>query len=185
MPGYTARRNVYDKDGDFRTEDLGDKAWPLVELQGERLGQEAVRASEAVPATKDAATLRTLSGSVLLNRQERPQSLGDLRPSQTYHFKVAGKVQAPWFLMQIGNTAIVGVQAELSAATGKYIRTHSPFPRTMVVTMVNGAAKYMPDNAGYQAITYQAMNAQFGPGSAETFASAIIQGLNRLREAKH
>ncbi|SFO33525.1 neutral/alkaline non-lysosomal ceramidase N-terminal domain-containing protein [Sphingomonas sp. OK281] len=180
-PGYTARRNVYDKDGHFRGEDLGDKAWTLVDLQGERLGQEAIRLTEGAAASSSSPVLRTLSGTVPLDRQERPRNLGDIRPSRSYLFKPAGTVEAPWFLMQIGDTAIVGVQAELSAITGKYIRDHSPFCHTMVVTMVNGAAKYMPDAASYKAITYQAMNAQFGPGAAETFASAIHEGLNRLK----
>ena len=48
--------------------------------------------------------------------------------------------------------------AELSAITGAAIRARSPFPHTLVVTMVNGAAKYMPDAAAYRDITCEAMN---------------------------
>lgn len=81
-----------------------------------------------------------------LAAQDLPKQLSQLHPSTTYRYPVSGQdADAPYTVMVLGDLAIVGVQVELSANTGAWIRTHSPFAHTMVVTMVNGAAKYLPD----------------------------------------
>jgi neutral ceramidase len=43
--------------------------------------------------------------------------------------------------------------------------------------MVNGAAKYMPDAAAYDKITYEAMNSSYARGSAEALSDAILRAL--------
>ena len=53
----------------------------------------------------------------------------------------------------LGNVALVGVRPELSCQTGLNIKEQSPFPETMVLTMVNGGTKYMPDRGTYDRIT--------------------------------
>ena len=79
---------------------------------------------------------------------------------------------------------MVGVQAELSAATGEAIRRRSSFAHTMVVTMMNGAAKYMPEAAAYTKSTYEAMNSGYGPGSAELLADGIVTALKALHATR-
>lgn len=181
-PAYQAQRNVLDKDGHVKVVDLRDQAYPLVDLLGERLGVEAVRVSQALPAGRAAVTLKAVSGSVDLDAQERPQSLAQIRPSKTYDYKINGKRPAPYFVMQIGDTALVGVQVELSAVTGQAIRQRSPFRNTIVVTMVNGAAKYLPDAASYRRVTYPSMNSSYGPGGAEILQGKILETLNALHK---
>lgn len=61
----------------------------------------------------------------------------------------------PVILMQWGNTVLIGVQPELSASTGAYIRSASPFPNTFIMTMVDGADKYLPDSSNYDHFTYE------------------------------
>ena len=186
MPAYTARRYVYDAAGDYRMVDIGDRGYPLVDLQGERLGDAAIAALPAAfPASgsRDDA-IRVLHGAVTLGAQERPKDLQQIKPSRAYRFVTAGEVRVPFVIVTIGDTAIVGVQAELSAATGAAIRASSPFRHTMVVTMVNGAAKYMPDEAGYRDITYEALDSSFARGSAERFAADIERHLAVLHAAK-
>ena len=178
MPAYVARRNLYDRTGRFRVDDLGDAAYPLVDLQGERLA-DAARGATVDPIRGQALQVR--HGTVTLTGQERPKDLQQIKATRSYHYVTGGPVQAPFVLVQVGDVAIVGVQAELSAATGAYIRDHSPFPHTMVVTMVNGAAKYMPDADAYRKITYEAMNSSVVAGSAETMAAAVLRGLAAMR----
>jgi hypothetical protein len=184
LPGYTARTYRYDVDGHFKVGDIGDAGFTLVGAQGGRLGEAAVRASQASKAIPKPAPLRIVSGSVSLDAQQRPDNLQQIQPRHSYTFAVKGKTNAPFWILQIGDVAIVGVQAELSAVTGQRIRQESPFTHTMVVTMVNGAAKYMPDASGYKDITYEAMNAPYGPGSAEVFAAHIITELKSLHRQK-
>ena len=183
MPSYTARRNVYDQSGAYRTIDIGDRGHLLAELQGERLADSALQAAPTTISGGD-DRLGIVHGAMTLDAQERPKDLRQIKPTHSYRFAPGGKVEAPFVLVRIGDTAIVGVQAELSAVTGAYIRGHSPFAHTMVVTMVNGAAKYMPDADAYRRITYEAMNSSFGPGSAETFAAGILRALTVMRTAR-
>jgi hypothetical protein len=82
--------------------------------------------------------------------------------------------------MRIGDIALVGVQAELSASTGAQIKARSPFPHTIVLTMVDGAAKYMPDAASYDRFTYEARNSRYAQGSAEAMVSRIVDMLKQM-----
>jgi neutral ceramidase len=181
-PAYAAIRNVMDKDGKQRAVDLGAAAYPLIDLLGERLGAEAVRVAQATNTGQGAIALKVVSGKVSLDAQQRPRSLGDLHPSKAYVYNLNGKADAPYFVMQIGDVAVVGVQVELSSSTGLEIKRRSPFKNTIVVTMVNGAAKYLPDAESYKRFTYEAMNSSYGPGGAEVLRDSILQTLDALRK---
>ena len=50
-----------------------------------------------------------------------------------------------------------------------------------VVTMVNGAAKYLADAGSYDRITYAAMNSPYAAGAAEQVAARIVETLRGLR----
>ena len=182
MPAYTARHNIFDASGNFQTVDLGDKAFLLSELQGQHLADAVLQTATA--RTSDNGILRVVHGSIQLDGQDRPKDLQQIKPTRDYRFTPAGKVDTPFVIAQIGDTTIIGVQAELSAVTGTFLRTRSPFKNTLVVTMVNGAAKYMPEREAYQRITYEAMNSSFAPGSAERLAAEILQRLRMLRSDK-
>jgi neutral ceramidase len=49
------------------------------------------------------------------------------------------------------------------------------------MTMVNGAAKYLPDERSYQRITYEAMASHYARGAAELVAAGILSFLGDLR----
>lgn len=182
VPAYTALHNVYDAAGKVVSVNLGAGGYPLVALQGERLGAAAVRAAGAAQ-TVAGGKLAVVSGTVTLTTQERPRQLTQIKPTHSYTYNVTGKADAPYTILTVGGVALVGVQVELNAATGAWIRAHSPFAHTIVATMVNGAAKYLPDAQGYKDMTYQAMNSSYGPGSGEVFARAIVARLATLAPA--
>jgi neutral ceramidase len=143
-----------------------------------------VRHATAITPALAAPTLVVLNGSVTLDAQDRPRSLGQIKPTRTYTYPLKGKAEAPYSLIRIGDVALVGVQVELNAVTGQDIRRRSPFAHTIVVTMVNGAAKYLPDAGNYKAITYQAMNSSYAPGGAEILANRIVADLRKLKSSK-
>lgn len=180
-PGLTARRNVYDKDGKFKTVDIGAAGYSLAVVQGERLGAETLRSAVAIATDPIVGGLAVANGSITLGAQDRPRSLGLIQPSRNYVYPVKGTAEAPYSLVQIGDIALVGVQVELNAATGQSIKRRSPFAHTLVVTMVNGAAKYLPDAGSYRDITYQAMNSSYAPGGAEKLVNQIVADLRKLK----
>ena len=179
-PSFKADQYVLDKDGKAKLVDIGEQGYPLIDLLGERLGVETVRVSDGIKTDSRPTKLRVVSGTVQLDAQVRPRELQSLHPSKTYDYKATGKVGAPYSVMQIGDVAIVGVQVELSSVTGTYIKQHSPFKKTIVVTMVNGSAKYLPEAESYRKITYESMNSSYGPGSAEILSKKILQTLASL-----
>lgn len=85
--------------------------------------------------------------------------------------------------MRIGDIAIVGLQAELAASAGAQLKANSPFPHTMVVTMVDGGAKYMPDAQSYERFTYEARNSRYARGAAELTASGIDSLLKEMKQS--
>lgn len=102
----------------------------------------------------------------------------EVKARKTPNFQENGVTQANVEVLRIGSLALVGVKPELSASVGASIRAESPFPATMVVTMVNGGAKYMADQEGFDHISYAAQNSFFGPGAAELLgqqAAAILK----------
>jgi neutral ceramidase len=183
-PILKARRAVPDKNGRLTTVDIGERGYLLVDLLGERLAQDIVRASERMAPPTDTTLVDVANGAVDLVAQERPKAFQDLKPSKTYAFTPTGPTTAPFTVLRLGAVAIVGVQVELSSETGRQIKAQSPFADTLVATMVNGAAKYMPDAAAYDKITYEAMNSSFARGSAETLVTEMTARLRRSAAAR-
>ncbi|MGR4866577.1 hypothetical protein [Caulobacter sp. LARHSG274] len=176
-PTFKARRAVADKDGRQSVADIGSQGYLLIDLLGERLAQDVIRTSEHVRMSDGKAPLALTHGVVTFKAQARPKSLQDLRPTKTYAFVPEGEAPAPYLVLRLGDIAVVGVQVELSSLTGQRIKQGSPVPNTIVATMVDGAAKYMPDVAAYDRITYEAMNSSYARGSAEVLQDAVLEAL--------
>ncbi|WP_406445179.1 hypothetical protein OHB00_48710 [Streptomyces sp. NBC_00631] len=158
-------------------------ACEALDLLAERLADTAVRVSDGIGTAPLAVPLRVVHDRVRVPAQKPPAGLDALRPSTRYAFEPDGTAEAPLVVVRIGDTVLAGVQAELNARTGLAVRRASPFPRTCVVTMVNGAAKYMADQGSYDRITYEAMNSRYGRGAAETVAGRIVGILRSLAAA--
>lgn len=102
-------------------------------------------------------------------------------PVKNYQYVTGSPTTMPVVLMQWGDVVIVGVQPELSAVLGARIRANSPFRLTFVVTMVDGAAKYLPDITGYQRFTYEARSSPFAPGTGESVLQEITTQLKQMQ----
>ncbi|MEU9448657.1 hypothetical protein [Streptomyces sp. NPDC048277] len=152
----------------------------LVDLLGERLADVVLRASEGIGTEPLAVPLRVIHDRVKVPGQTPPAGLHALRPSTGYAFEAAGTAEAPLVVVRIGDTVLAGVQAELNARTGLAVKAASTFPQTCVVTMVNGAAKYMADAGSYDRITYEAMNSRYAKGAAEIMAERIVDVVRSL-----
>ena len=180
-PYLTANRHTLDRDGNWSRADVHDAGHVLVDLLGERLGSAVVQVSAQVRCDAFAGPLRMVSASVEVQAQRAPVSFRDLRPVRSYDFQPAGTETVPISVMQLGDAVLVGLQAELSSKTGLDIKARSPFERTVIMTMVNGGAKYMADAESYDKITYAAMNSRYAKGAAELVSSRILQLLAGLR----
>jgi neutral ceramidase len=178
-PYLMANRFVLDKDGNSSRVDIHDAGFAVADLLGERLGSEAVRVSDGIKTSATPSTLRIVRQSVEVISQARTPPNG---PAPAATTEPGEAVKIPFVLLQIGDIAVVGVAPELNANIGVKIKTESPFPHTIVMTMVDGSAKYLPDTINYDRKTPEALGSRFARGSAENAATQIIESLKQMRK---
>jgi hypothetical protein len=181
-PFLVSHRYTLDMNGKAARIDAGDAGYPLVELLGERLGTEVVRVNEGIRTGDANRQLRLVQENVTVTELASNPNPNSRRPSRTYDFVKKGDIAVPYWIMQVGDIALVGLQAELSSNTGRDIKAHSPFKNTIVMTMVNGAAKYLPEAAGFDNNSYEAQGSRYGKGAAEMVAARVINSLTALRK---
>ena len=165
--------------GDQAPRPLQGNTFRRLDLLGRELGADLRKAAAAAQPIS-ASPLRMQRSSVTLDAQVAPRDIRDIAPSRDYAFRLDGTVNAPWVTLRLGDVALVGVQPELSAATGIALQTASDFAYTLVMTLTDGGAKYMADALAYDRITYEAMNSKYARGSAERFVTAIAAQLRTL-----
>jgi neutral ceramidase len=179
-PLFMANRFVVDKDGNTSRIDIHEAGYSLVDLLGERLGSEAVRVSEGIKTAAVPVRLRLVRQRVEVSSQVRAQPRG---ADPLANSQAGQKVEVPIIVLQIGDIALVGVVPELNASMGVKIKSESPFPHTVVVTMVDGSAKYLPDTTNYERNTPEALGSQYARGSAEAVVAEIEAQLKQLHDA--
>ncbi len=88
-------------------------------------------------------------------------------------------------LLLIGDVAVLGVKPELTSVLGSGIRAASPWPVTLVCTMLNGGARYLVDDEAHDRGTRTALASAFGRGAGEVVvraARALLQPAETLQE---
>jgi hypothetical protein len=183
-PYLTANRYTLDRDGGWGRSDAGEAGYLLVELLGERLGSEAVRVSERIHDFDAAPPVSVTAAAVTVPGQYIPPRVADIRPAVSYQFRPAGSAEVPLWVASIGDIRLAGLQAELNAATGLAVKNASPLPKTLVLTMVNGGAKYLPADDDYDRISFQAMNSRYARGAAGLVVAKLGELLNDLKELR-
>ena len=182
-PFLQANRHVVTANGSATRVDIHSAGFALLDLLGDRLGQDALAAGDAVqPETRPTLAIQRTTVQVV-SQPGQPGGKPPSGPVASYDFVPGDKVDVPVVLIRIGDIAVVGLREELSASTGAWIRAHSPYAHTIVMTMVDGAAKYMPDAGSYDRITYEARSSRYARGSAETVAETIVAALGQMHGA--
>ncbi len=142
-------------------------------MLGKRLGIEVLRIAEKTKC-------QTLTGPISMEQYtvkcpgQKILDFQSLRSMHQYTFTPAEERDEPVTIIKLGEVALIGVRPELCSQTAASLKKQSPFPKTTVLTMVNGGAKYMPDSSAYDRITYEAMNSPFARGSAELLCEKVV-----------
>lgn len=146
-------------------------------LGGELAGQVMRVLAEARPAAMAGTVLfQTVTARLPGQKIMEPRPASPLRE---YAFPPAEPRDCGAELVLLGDVALVGVKPELSGVTAHELRSHSPYGLTLVVTMVNGGDKYMPERSAYDRITYEAMNSGYGRGAAEQLTEQVLQAFRQ------
>lgn len=158
-----------------------EKGYEFVEELGKKLGKQVISVMSAI-TYRDSLVMKHQKDFCQCNGQKAPKNMKELRPVREYNFEEDGVYKTPIELIRIDDLAIIALQPEICSQTAYQIRRESLFPFTMVVTMVNGGAKYMADAKSYERITYEAMNSKFAKGSAEKVRDKAIEMLERRED---
>jgi hypothetical protein len=103
------------------------------------------------------------------------------KPSKKISNIPDGKDLFTYEVFRLGDVVFVAERPEVNAITGKQIKEASPFRHTVIMTMVNGEAKYLPDRESVERGTFEAQSAKFMPHAAERFVEETIKAMNKLK----
>lgn len=182
-PREQAKRSVRTQAGTLETVDLGEAGFALCQRLGAELGRCVVQISKQIQTANSDAAIRFADVTCLCQGQK----IMEPRPShamKAYTFEPQAPRMSGAELVLLGDIALIGVKPELSSYTAHELKKQSGYPLTMVGTMVNGGAKYMPEASAYDRITYEAMNSAYGKGAAEELTKCILQRLEELASDK-
>ena len=179
-PLFIAKRHVLNRRGEYGRVDVHEAGWILVELLGERLGQAALAVAESITKFKSDVVFKNVHKVVACPGQEIFPNVHEMEPRKEYEFKKTKPFEVPVHIMILGDIALIGVRPELVCTTALEIKEASPYKNTVIMTMVNGSAKYLPDAKSYEKITYAAMNSMGAKGAAELLRDEIIELLDEI-----
>ncbi|MDQ0361997.1 hypothetical protein [Breznakia pachnodae] len=161
---------------------LGSDGFLQMNRLAQQFGNEVVQSVNKIVKLENAVDFVIDFVECDLKGQRMPEKLSDIKPSKYYLYMEGGNHKLRSDVIILGDIALIGVKPELTSIIGDEIRKHSPFTNTLVVTMVNGGAKYMAEKSAYERNTYAAMNSMFAKGSAEMLCNCIIDKLKRIKK---
>lgn len=189
-PAYKAVRTVRGRDGSYRTVDIKEAGWTLLELQGERLGEQVLVAAERVQCAAPESPIRLENRTFWFQGQRfkglKPKP--DAGPVKQWTFERIEDKTRSVEVMALDSTALVVVDG-IGVETAMKIKEQSPFENTVIVSSVSGGAKrqptdgekYMAEEAHYDRVTFQARNSEFAKGSAEKMRENVLTFLREIR----
>lgn len=188
-PAYRAKRLVRQRNGDYKEIDIHEKGWLLLELLGERLGEQVLVASEQIECHDPKKPLKVTWQTDWYQGQWVPH--GPPRPSdgpvKEWPFRLTEEVTQTTEALTIDN-AVFLCAAGAGIRTVLKIKEASPFENTFIVGGISGMApklstsgeKGMPEYDLYEKVSFQGRNTGFAPGSAEKYAENMHIFLKKL-----
>ncbi|HEV1287796.1 MAG TPA: neutral/alkaline non-lysosomal ceramidase N-terminal domain-containing protein [Bryobacteraceae bacterium] len=147
----------------------------LVDAFGKVLGEEVVRVAGGIKTSTQA---RLAGAQKVITCPGRQVEAGP-RPRADYKFTDADPVNIRLGLVMIDKIPLAGVSGEVFTLIHQHLQKESPFPSTIMVTHANGSSGYIPNDAGFDQISYEVTTSHLKPGCAE---NAIVNGfLDMLR----
>ncbi|MCD8028799.1 MAG: hypothetical protein LUF02_09140 [Erysipelotrichaceae bacterium] len=183
-PIFKTKHNIIDRFGYIHEKDIQDKGFTFVEALGEKLANQIIIANEKITTRIHDEKLDISSFNITLEGQKIPANMRDIKPTQNYVYEPDIDRSLKVEVVILNHLAIIGVTPELSSVTAETLKKKSPFPMTMVFTLVNGGSKYMSDATSYDRYTYEAMNSMYARGSAEKFINDTVKYLEERMDDK-
>ncbi|WP_138496509.1 hypothetical protein [Paenibacillus pinistramenti] len=164
-------------------EDIHDDGFVLVEQFGRYLGQKVIEQVKLISEYEEVSNVSIRKKIVRCPEQEMSRSTKEIRPELHYSFHLTGSyADIPIEAIRIGEVLLIGTQPELNSGYGADLKALFPDTHIFIITMVNGGAKYLPEEMDYERITYTAMNTRLGRGSSEVFKEGFISLVQEINQ---
>ncbi len=83
--------------------------------------------------------------------------------------------------LRAGDIGFISAPYEMFCSNGKYIKEHSPFKMTFVVSCSNESYDYMADDTAFNYDVYEVNTRRYGRGTAEKLAENFVEMLTELK----
>lgn len=188
-PAYRAVRTVRGRNGSYRSVDIKEKGWILLELEGERLGEQVLLAAERTSCKAPSHPIHLENRTFWFKGQKmRGLPRPDAGPVLQWQYVPDQDRSRAVEVMVLADTAIVAVGG-IGIETAAKIKARSPFKNTILLSSLSGGAKrlptdgqkYMAEEEQYQKFSFQARNSEFAAGSAEKMLENVVDFLQAIK----
>lgn len=180
VPRQQALLDEIDAAGAVIPKDLGVAAGlELVAKYGTIMGRDAISIADRIHCTETDAPIRHSVLSFPWPKHANRQKEGP-KPAPAY--VAAGEVCVTAEIFALGDAAFVAEKPEINCRTEQALKERSPFRHTLLLCMVNGGMKYMPDRTAYERNTFEAQRSMLMPGAAEHFVDTVAAELGRIAQ---
>lgn len=140
---------------------------------GQFLGEEVLHVMRGTDRTESDGQIFGAQKTISCPGRER---LDSGRAGFAGSYKDAAPVEIRLGLLRVGDIFIGGVNAEVFNLIAQRLKRESPYARTMMATLTNGAARsgYIPNDTAYGMYTFEVLSSRLQPGCAET---SIVNGI--------
>ena len=153
--------------GEVVTVDLGvEQGLTYVEELGMEMAEAAKQILRDISCAQLEGTVSYQNDQLTWERKARCK----MQPTQEIAYVSEGECKIPVGVLHLGKELVlVGTKPEVNAITEKQLKDASPVEHTLLVSMVNGGMKYMPDEESFHRITWEALSSMVMPKAAEAF----------------
>ena len=96
--------------------------------------------------------------------------------------KLGESLPMPQFALCAGDIGFISAPYEMFCSSGMYIKEHSPFKMTFVVSCTNDTFDYMADDNAFNYDLYETNTRRYGRGTAEKLAQNFVEMLTELKQ---
>lgn len=177
IPRETALYEEVSADGTVHTVDLGvQKGLEIAERLSREMADNVACILESVTCDRTDCPISTGCGEINWETKGRTRA----KPTTHVDWTATGSTRVESLAVAVGDVALVALRPEVNAITEKQLQEASPYPTTLMVTMVNGSNSYMPDQSSYDCFTAASQTAPLMPGAAEQWVDESVRVLNQL-----
>ena len=165
-------------DGSVKTHDFGvQKGLEIVNRLGNQLAGDVLPTLQNIRCEEYAPEIRTAQTAFFWGGKGRIPMM----PRKTVDFTYERDVRIDGQILTLGNLAFVGLKPEVNCITAEELTEKSPYEKTILISMVNGGQKYMPDRTAYENITWESQSSMMMPGAAEAWVDAAVKKLKEMK----